>query len=366
MSRRLTYALASCDDEAELRALLRNQPLPGWVTLSFEREPDFFAANAIEGERHRVLLARDGESLAGFCSRVSRRVFINGEVQWLGYMGQFRTALGWQGSTRAYRLLREGFAEVRQRLRDADEMDWDITSILADNHAARRILTASLPGLPDYQWLTGFNTLVYRSDGRSLGQSAIESGEVAGLAAIADCLQRNYRRYQFAPLWDESTLTKAGLAADDFLVLREGGKVIACAAIWDQRDMKQTVVRAYRWPLGRLRPLLNIVTPLLGLPRLPSPGEILRQGWLSHLACDEDDPRALQLLLSAALQQARQRGLEQLMLGLADEHPLLVAAGGARRHLRYRSDIYRIDWAASAGGIDTPVTGVPHLELAVL
>lgn len=365
----LTFSLAGPGDEAQLRELLRGQPLPGWVTLGFEREPDFFAAARLEGERHRVLLAREGANgpLAGFCSRVSRRVFIGGEPSWLGYLGQFRTAGGWQGGPRAYRLLRQGFAEVRRRLCDPDELPWDITSILAGNRPARRILSADLPKLPRYRRISGFTTLVYRSGGRRRSADA-ESGASVGLGAIADCLQRNYRRYRFAPVWDEAALRAAGLESSDFLVLREGGRVTACLGLWDQRPVKQTVVRAYRAPLGRLRPLFNLLAPLGGLPALPPVGSSLSQAFLSHLACDRDDPTAAAELLREGLALAGRRGIEQLTLGLAEGHPLLATARALRRHLDYRSDIYTVHWPdASEEGPKAMDQGPPlHLEVASL
>ena len=91
----LQFRLADQGDEAELRALLRRQALPGWVSLSFEREPDYFAAGSIEGERHGVLLARDALTgrLAGMYSRAARRAYVNGERCWLGYVGQLRLSL---------------------------------------------------------------------------------------------------------------------------------------------------------------------------------------------------------------------------------------------------------------------------------
>ena len=378
LSRRLAVAPAGPEDEAELRALLRSQPLPGWVSLGFEREPDYFAAAASEGERHAVLLARERTetgargSLVGFFERAVRRVYLGGEVRRLGYLGQLRTATGWQRGYRTYRLLRLGFEQVQQRLRGADELPYDITSILADNRSARRILTAGLPGLPRYRRLSGYHTLVYRSGRcRHSGARHVENGAALGLPAIADCLQRNYRRYRFAPFWDEAALLGAGLTADDFLVLRRGKRVTACLGLWDQRALKQTVVRGYRRPLGVLRPLVNLAAPLLGYPALPRVGEALRQGWLSHLACDGDEPAALQVLLPAALARARQLGLEQVLLGLADGHPLLPTARGLRRHLNYRSDIYLVHWPhASTDAVNGAERGADsqtlHLELATL
>lgn len=370
ISQRLNFALAGPDDEAELRTLLRGQSLPGWVSISFEREPDYFAAASSEGEWHRVLLAREQKNaaLVGFCARAVRRVFFNGEVQRLGYLGQFRSAPEWQGSYRTYRAISKGFSEVWSQLRGNDELPFDITSILADNRQARRILEANLPGMPNYQWFSGFNTLVYRSGGRHVRDSdnKVENGSVLGLSAIADFLQKNYRRYQFSPVWDESALISTGVTADDFLVMRNGQVITACVAIWDQRAVKQAVVRSYRKPLGALRPLVNLVAPLLGLPRLPLVGERINQAWLSHLACDEDVSESLEILLSMALVKAKQMGLDQLMLGLADGHPLLSAARRLRRHLNYRSDIFLIQWEDSHENAERVDERPLHLEVATL
>lgn len=352
--------LAGRTDEAELRSLLRDQPLPGWVSLSFEREPDYFAAAPIEGQRHAVLLAREPAKngvkgrVVGIWGRGVRRAFVDGEERWLGYVGQFRAVRQWQRGFRAYRLLRDGFDQVRRSLHRPDELPYDVTSILSDNHSARRILTAGLRGMPRYQWLGGFHTLVYRSRrgraGDAVGQ--VQRGSAVGLSAIARCLQRNHRRYQFAPVWDEAALLGAGLAAEDFLVLSARGRITACLAIWDQRAVKQVVVRGYRRPICLLRPLINLAAPLLGYPSLPSQGAVLRQGWLSHLACDHDEPAALRVLLPAALARARELGLDQLMLGLADGHPLLPLARAIRHHLDYRSDIYLIRWPGYASEDD--------------
>lgn len=173
-----------------------------------------------------------------------------------------------------------------------------------------------------------------------------------GLQAIADCLQRNYRRYQFAPVWDERALEAAGLRPEHFLVVRDDARVTACLAIWDQRAARQMIVRDYRQPIGLLRPLINLAAPVLGFPPLPRAGSQLQQGWLSHLACDRDEPAAFEALLPAALQMGRQLGLEQLMLGLADNHPLLPFARRARRHLNYRSDIFLVHWNDSKARVN--------------
>lgn len=341
--RGLAISQAGPADDPELRALLRDQPLPGWVSLSFEREPDYFAA---KDEEQTVLLARERGPggvgpLVGICARTLRRVFVDGEPRRLGYLGQFRAAPGWQRGFRAYRLLKAGFEVLQGDLPRTDELPYDLTSILSDNRAARRILTAGLKGLPRYEPLVGLHTLVYRCSARGRRERVgVESGTVVGLAAIARHLQCHYREFQLAPVWDLAALHAVGLQADDFLVVREEGHLIACAALWDQRASRQVVVRDYRRAVAMLRPLLNVAVALLGLPRLPRRGAALQQAWLSHIACDSRRPDAFRALLGAALARGRRAGIEQLLLGLVEGHPLLPVARVARRHLVYRSDLF--------------------------
>lgn len=366
----LTFSIAGSDDEAEMRELLRTQPLPGWVTVSFEREPNYFAAARIDGERHSVLLARDTktERLAGFYSRSVRRVYINGEIKRLGYVSQLRVNKGYASGYRVYRHFVQGFSIGRTLLSGEDELDYDITSILADNRPAKRLLSANLPGMPRYELLSGYNTLVFRAGGigRKSSEYQVESGKVSGLEAIVRCLQRNNSRYQFAPFWDEASLVALGLDADDFLVVRDGERVTACLSLWDQRSVKQAVVRGYKKPVRRLRPLINAFSPCLGIPRLPPVGETLRIGWLSHLASEADAPGPVRALLVQAIRRARKMGLEQLMLGLADEHPLLATVRSLNRHMAYRSDLYLVVWPDREADASMPDLRPPHLEVATL
>ena len=44
-----TLRLAALTDEAALRRMLRENPMPGAISLTFEREPDYFAAAGVDG-----------------------------------------------------------------------------------------------------------------------------------------------------------------------------------------------------------------------------------------------------------------------------------------------------------------------------
>ena len=64
----------------------------------------------------------------------------------------------------------------------------------------------------------------------------------------------------------------------------------------------------------------------------------------------DDDPVVMRALLAACAARARERGKAFLMLGLADDDPLLAVA---RRwlHVTYRSDLFALSWSADPAAL---------------
>jgi hypothetical protein len=137
----LEYGFATEADDAGLRALLRETPVGGAIRLSFEREPSFFDSVRREGIRHYTVCARNAGKIVAMASRT---VWPTG----VGYLHQLRIAPSHRHLTRQF--LRIGFRMLRET-HAPDEAPYDVTTIVRDNHVARRLLEAGLPGLPVYR-----------------------------------------------------------------------------------------------------------------------------------------------------------------------------------------------------------------------
>lgn len=362
----LLFSVARQEDDADIRRLFRENALGGWVRLSLEREPDASAADFGLSRSHAFIIARDretGEAL-GICERSVRDAFVDGEIQPLPYLGSLRVALAHR---HRIRVLRGGFAAIRSLLGEPSDLPYALTSITADNETARRVLCSGLPGLPTYRSVGELSTFALRTASAAL-PPGVEQATPDDLAAIAVLLQRNYRRFQFAPVWTAADLRQiiaaGGLRSEDFLVVRRGPGVGACLAVWDQSTAKQTVVRGYAPLLARLRPLVNLAAPLSGMPRLPPPGSPLAQVYLSHVAVDNDDPDLFQSLLKAGLTLARRRGFDVALTGFATAHPF-AAILRRRRAAIYRSLLHTVHWHDGAAA-DGRASRLPHVEIAVL
>ena len=86
------FSLATPDNEAQVRQLLRDNPLSGDLHLALQREPDAFHAAGVSGDRSDLILAyRRGErQLLGTGGRFELDAFINGRATRLGYLGELR------------------------------------------------------------------------------------------------------------------------------------------------------------------------------------------------------------------------------------------------------------------------------------
>jgi ribosomal protein S18 acetylase RimI-like enzyme len=369
----LIVDLAVPEDDPEIRRLLRDNPMEGAIRLSLEREPNAFLAVAVEGDSHVTVVARDQDTgrILGLGTRSVGNVFINGEPCRLGYLSQLRVDRSARGKRR---LLAAGYAALRER-RGADEAPFDITAIVADNETARRLLGAAVPGLPRYRELSGFVTLVLpvlRGSPRP-SKVRIEPGLPDQMAEVADCLERNHRRFQAAPSFTAADLLSPkrsrGLAPRDFrLAVGEDGGVAGCLALWDQSGFKQAVVRGYAPRLARWRPWINRLSRALGTPRLPDPGEPLPQAYIAHVAVDGDDPEIFQALMEAAYAEARARGYSYVILGLAAGLPWLPWLERRFHPRRYESVLYTVDWGEGSGAaaVDSLDGRLPHLEVSRL
>jgi hypothetical protein len=340
--------VAGPGDDADIRALLRESVMDGAIRLALTREPRFALGAEVEGERHYTVLVRDPVTnrLLGMGSRSVREVFHHGEPARLGYLAQFRTAPG----SRHVRCIRQAFGAIEAATRP-DELSFDLTSIVADNAPARRLLERGLPGLPVYRPLAEAETLVMPTAdpvwARRRRMPAVRQAGAGDMARVVGFLQAQLRRHALAPRWTESDLRERcrDLAIEHFALLEEQGALRGVGAVWDQRAFKQVVIAGYQPWLQHARRPLNAVLHVLGQPRLPPAGASLALGYLSHFALAADDDLEGAVALFHALRgQARSRGLDQLAVTLAADHPLRAALGRRFGARPYRSILYAVRW----------------------
>jgi acetyltransferase (GNAT) family protein len=368
----MRFELALREDEPAIRRLLRRTPIPGDITLSLEREPSACAANAVASEHTQILVARAEENgeVVAMGVRGVMDWYVNGTPSKIGYLGQLRVDPSYRARPR---LLLRGYAKFKE-LHEADGCTHIYaTTIMTDNVPARRALESPMKGMPSYRHIDDLVTLAITTRSGSPGSLPgvqIADATAGDLGELEQCLARYGSRYQFTPVWSQAVLKDPGrmrdLRVDDFILARRNGQIVGCVALWDQRKFKQTVVRGYSWQLACARPVANVISRLIGSPRLPPVGEQLDMAYVSHVAIDGDDPEVLEILLRRALARATEKGVALVTLGLSRRNVMAEFVAKRFRARRYHSRIYVAFWPDGASIADT-IRGMPtHLEVAIL
>jgi hypothetical protein len=363
--RTFDFRWATPDDEPDIRALVSSVPMPGAVAVRFAREPDYFLGTTIMGDPCDVLVIRhrpDGQ-LAGIACRAERQAYLNGQESTLGYIGQIRVASSFRGRWLVHR--------GAKWLRKASPAGLLYLAVIArENPRARRLLMETrMPGDLYAAWVCGLTTCaILLRPRRKLHVSGIEvqSGSTKMLEEIVEFLRLQGHRRQFFPAYtlkDFGGARLRGLRPQDIIVARRERAVVGVMAAWDQAAYKQDIVDAYGPALRRLRPFYNLLARLCGAQPLTPPGQPIPLAFASCICVADDDPAVMRVLLSACAQSALERGKAFLMLGLADDDPLLAIA---RRylHVTYRSDLFVASWSGDPAGL---LDGrIPYVEIATL
>jgi hypothetical protein len=356
-----------------MRRLLRENPMPGQISLSFEREPDYFIGAGIEGPFHQTIIGRDQQrgEIVGMASRAVRQVYLNGRPQSVGYLSQFRL----KPDYRAMRRLLGGAFEFLRTLDQDGRTPFYLASIIADNNPARRLLTAGLPGWPCFQPYHPWHTLAItcRRQRNPLALPAglrLIRGQAELQEGILDCLARNGSQQQFAPVWSRELLFNSrhtpDLKPEDFFLVIEGERVRGCLALWDQNRFKQTVVRGYSGLFKRWRWAINLGARLWGWPHLPAPHSPFHFAFASHLAIDHDRVDLFGPLLRAVYNEAASRGYSYFMFGLNESHPAFSLVRTTYRYIDYRSQLYLVNWPDSPVPRPQLEARPPGVEIAVM
>ncbi len=331
------------DDDAGLRALLR-VPVPGQVTLGFEREPAYFAADAILGERCETFVARDGDAVVGLVSAARRRLHVGGEVTECGYLSQLRVARSHEGRG----LVALGLRAVRARLAETG-VPGAYATVSKGNRAAEGVLLRRFGrGPAGFAPVAELWTLAYAA---TPVRPRWRQGELAtatpdDLQEVADFLTRHGPQRQLYPaVGREGPLAgRPGLRVDDLVLARSRGALRGVVAVWDQSALRQTVVRGYGPALGRLKPWLDVGRRIRGGRALPAVGEPLRVASASLFTVAADDAAVASALIAAAVAAAARRGAHALALTLDAVDPLLRVAR-RRPHVAYGSQLVALPLA---------------------
>ncbi len=359
-------SLATPADDASIRGLLRREPVGGRIAISYERDPDFAIGCEATGENITVLVARDLESgvLAGVACQSEREVYVNSAPTRLGYLGQLRTDRRYRGRwlvSRGYSLLR--------RLHERNPLPGYLAAVTTDNREATGVLIEKPRRLfPSFHPIARYCTLSLQVK-RFKREPKIVAATPDDIPEVIRFLQTEGPRRQFFPVWTAERMLRLvdalGLRFEDIQIARRNGSIAGVIGMWDQSAYKQNIVHSYAGWLKLVAPLYNATAPWLMRPRLPRPGEKIRNAYAAFVCVAKDNPNVFGDLLTATMARAATCGLDYLLLGL-DERDALLDIAREHPHILYQSRLYLAEWP-DGGHLHARLDDRPsYVEIATL
>jgi len=364
MKHRVYFSQATPDDEQGLNDLLKNSPMRGDITLSYERKPDFFAAHAIEGDICQSMVARSKKKVVGCFSHAQYKAFVDGIPRSLAYLGQLRSLPAYRNKIR---YIKQGF-EACRLIQKASPTILTVTSIISNNHVAKRLFNAGVDGLPQYKQLADISTLAIPIKTIKVS-SKVRQATLADIPDIITFLNREYTYFQLAPVWTKQDLLSdrtRGLDISDFLLLHQDNQLIGCLSVWDQSPFKQYIIRGYSKKIKSWRWILNIKARVLGGMRFPNIDEEISYAFLSHIAIQEDHIQNMKLLIQAAMSLAKEKGIDLLLLGMDRKRPLFSKIKKLFSHVEYTSTLYSVCWDQPQASLTIQKKYFFHPEIAMM
>jgi hypothetical protein len=259
------------------------------------------------------------------------------------YLGELRLRAKYRGRIG---ILKGGFESISRLLPEIAKSRLIFTSIARENIRARRILEAGIKGMPRYRFLGEMET--FAASVRQCGRyGLLERAGMEDAGELADFYNASASNIQMSPVLDVDWLCRRSASGKpmigNFLVHRREGRIVFCAAIWDQRAYRQIVIRGYRQPILSLRRLYNLWGLATRRQTLPPVGGRLEQVFLAFCACAASAADKETLFLREALHAAKLSGADSALLGISPASPSYCRLKRALRPQVYSTRLYAVD-----------------------
>ena len=349
--------------------MLRNTSMGGQVTVTFQREPSFFAAAAVEGGNQDVLTVRDAESNRlvglGVCSVRDR--YVQGRPQCVGYLSALRIL----PEFRSFGLLCRGYRALRE-LPLVKSASFHVTTVAEGNQRAIDLLTSGRVGLPFYDYLGRYFTFALslrpqRGDWHGI---EVRPATTDDRDMIVPFLNSEGRTVNLFPCYGAADFfqpdaTFKNLSPESISLAFRGGALAGVMGAWDQSRFRQVVVESYD-PLRRfMRPAYNAWARIRGMPTFPPAGHATKHLFAALPVIRGGEASIASALIGHLKHQSSRRQHTTLMIGAFERDPL---CSWLKRQavFSYVTRVYVVSWDRNSAALQQLADQNLYLELGCL
>lgn len=361
------YDRASETDDAAIRKLL-SIPMQGEISLSMKREPAYFKSVCVEGHYNDTFIGRCTQSrdVVAVASCSEKAAYINGNIDQIAYFSALRFA----ESHRSMRNLTKAYRYVLEE-RKSRNIAYNLTSIVSDNHHAKRVLSSNISNLPRYTHFGkyGIKALLSFNSCKSVPGLSIHQATEFDLPRIIKFLQSEGKRKQFFPHYELSDFNSGGLLqglkAGDCFIAEKENQIQGLMGLWNQSPFKQNIVASYSLKMKLLRPIYNAFSATRKHPKLPAINQAFVYRIVAFPLIKDDQLEVFNLLINNLLEYNKRNGQAMVLIGTHELDPFYksIMSKTGRTLL---SDLYFVEDRTMESKIDNLDNRIPYFELGAL
>lgn len=306
----LNIRFAKADDNDRLIALTASSPMNGTISLRIDRKPDFFRLLNERGES-KVLIAEFENEVAGCISVSRQKVYINGDIHELFYLGDFKIKELYRG-TRISLLM---IAVLKQYVTSLDA-DLFFCTAADGNHPVFPFFDGRLE-IPPFQHAGTFNVFQLLAFKKKQVHDGFTILDKATNNELVTYLNNHFSKYQLGAVIEDNQLRKT----INILIRDANGKLKGAMCLQDTLPWKQNIVVGLSSSMSFLLRCAKYLQPLIGMSALPQLGQPVRMLYAKYFVAS--DQKVARQLIDYGRNLVYQMNYSFLSLGMHSKDPLI-------------------------------------------
>jgi hypothetical protein len=318
------------EHNAEILELLTQCPIDtGYVSLVFDRQPDFFLLPGLkyDGFLYKGCMV-DGK-LKGVFLMAWHNAYVHGILQKVYYLGNAFIV----PEMRRKAFIANAGAEFFDKLDPDLRIGYSLImkkNVRAENYIGKK--SPDYPQLPDSRSIADFvgRSIPLLMPKKYKGELEIRNATWSDLSYLSECLDAKAKTQSFGEIYTPERLERIikerpGFEITNFRIAFKHGEPVGFCSAWDTGQIRQTRVLQFG---NKFKPLVytyRLLSPLFTAPPLPKAGGAFREVHVGHVVINDDNPDVFQALLTHIYEEARRAKIHFMLWGSYAGDPLLAA-----------------------------------------
>lgn len=312
----INYRLATKEDNQQLIELTAGTGMAGETALRIDRKPDFFSLLKMRGPT-KVFVALHDDTIIGSLCVTLQQVYVGGQILPLQYIGDFKVAEAYRNKGIGLQLCNEMADYVIAKGSDLAFLN------VSKGNTRPLSFFSNRPHVPDFENIGIFNIHQLVGKKRINFHPAYKIAATPVSDELITFLNTNYRKYQLG-----AVITKEKLDDATVFTIMQDKNIVAAMCLTDTMPVKQNVATRLSWKMKYMLKIVNAVSSLAGISKMPVLNESVRMMYIKYLAVNNLEKQLVRLLVNHARNIVYEKSYSFVSIGLHEKDPLNSCLSG--------------------------------------